>query len=193
MKIGYIRVSTDDQELASQVDQLMVAGCERIYQEKRSGNSAKERPELHRMMDAIRDGDVVVVTALDRLGRSLKDLILLMEQFRECGVQFVSLSEAIDTTTPAGELAFHMFGAVAQFHNKMNRERTIRGLASARARGRVGGRKPALTKTQIRQAQHMLLDETVTVTSVAGHFGVARSTLYKALKDADPLVEGSLL
>lgn len=191
MRIGYARVSTDEQDHAPQIDALERAECGRIYREHISGKS-KERPELTKLLDALRSGDVVIVQRLDRLGRSLKDLIELIEQFREVNVQFISLSESIDTTTATGELVFHMIGAIAQFERRLIAERTKAGLAAARARGRKGGRKEKMSKADIKKAQAMLLDPSVTKTEVAEHFGVSRPTLNKALEKAEPIKEMSL-
>ncbi|EGR0986876.1 DNA invertase [Vibrio parahaemolyticus] len=180
MRIGYARVSTDEQDTSPQIDALKLAGCERIYSEHISGKS-KERPELERLLDAVRNGDVVIVQRLDRLGRSLKDLIELLDCFNQRGIKFISLSENIDTTTATGELAFHMIGAIVQFERRLISERTKVGLAAARARGRKGGRKAKMSSADVRKAQAMLLDPTVTKTEVAEHFCVSRPTLNKYL------------
>ncbi|MFA0440125.1 recombinase family protein [Vibrio sp. 10N.222.51.C12] len=185
MKIGYARVSTEVQNEDSQIDALESVGCERIYIEKCSGKS-KLRPELARMIDALRENDIVVVQRLDRLGRSLRDLIELLDGFKEQDIKFISLNESIDTTTAVGELAFHMIGAIAQFERRLISERTKAGLKAARARGRKGGRKAKLTASDIKKAQAMLLDKSVTKTEVAEHFGVSRPTLNKALDSAEP-------
>ncbi len=134
------------------------------------------------MNDSLRVGDVVVVQRLDRLGRSLKDLIKLLDGFKQQDVQFVSLNENIDTTTAVGELAFHMIGSIAQFERRLISERTKGGLEAARARGRKGGRKAKLTASDIRKIRAMLLDSNVTKAEVASHFGVSRPTLNKALE-----------
>ena len=180
MKIGYARVSTDEQSDNAQIDALEVAGCERIYRERYSGRS-KSRPELERMIDTLRDGDVIVVQRLDRLGRSLKDLIELLDGFKAQKVQFISLNENIDTTTAVGELAFHMIGSIAQFERRLISERTKAGLEAARARGRKGGRKEKLSGNDIKKAYAMLLDPDITKAEVARHFNVSRPTLNKAL------------
>ncbi|MEQ5806289.1 recombinase family protein [Alteromonas sp. NFXS44] len=182
MKIGYARVSTDEQSDSAQLDALQEAGCERIYQEKSSGKS-RLRPELERMTDSLRAGDTVVVQRLDRLDRSLKDLIELLDDFKQHGVKFISLNENIDTTTAVGELAFHMIGSIAHFERRLISERTKAGLAAARARGRKGGRKAKLTASDIRRAHAMLLDPNMTKGEVAEHFGVNRPTLNKALNE----------
>ncbi|NKX31014.1 MAG: DNA invertase [Cellvibrionales bacterium TMED79] len=183
MKIGYARVSTDEQSESAQLDALKAAGCERIYKEKCSGSS-KQRPELERMIDTLRADDVVIVQRLDRLGRSLKDLIGLLDGFKSEQIQFISLNENIDTTTAVGELAFHMIGSIAQFERRLISERTKAGLEAARARGRKGGRKQKLTPADIKKAQAMLLDPNMTKAEVAKHFGVSRPTLNKSLADA---------
>jgi DNA invertase Pin-like site-specific DNA recombinase len=180
MKIGYARVSTDEQSDNAQIDVLEAAGCERIYREKYSGRS-KSRPELERMIDVLRMGDVVVVQRLDRLGRSLKDLIELLDNFKAEKVQFISLNENIDTTTAVGELAFHMIGSIAQFERRLISERTKAGLDAARARGRKGGRRAKLTPADINKAKAMLSDPKITKSEVAEHFKVSRPTLNKWL------------
>ena len=180
MRIGYARVSTEEQNEDAQLDALNSNGCEKLYVEKCSGKS-RNRPELERMMDTLRKGDVVVVQRLDRLGRSLKDLIELLDSFNQNEVKFISLNENIDTTSAVGELAFHIIASVAQFERQLISERTKAGLASARARGRLGGRKPKLSASDIKKAHAMLLDPNMTKAEVARHFDVSRPTLNKAL------------
>jgi DNA invertase Pin-like site-specific DNA recombinase len=191
MKIGYARVSTEEQSENAQMDALNEDGCERIFREKMSGKS-KQRPELDRMIDTLRSGDIVVVQRLDRLGRSLKDLIELLDGFKSQQVQFISLNESIDTTTAVGELAFHMIGSIAQFERRLISERTKAGLNAARARGRKGGRPAKLTMSDVKKAQAMLLDPAVTKSEVAKHFDVSRPTLNKSLSTAPPPLERSL-
>jgi DNA invertase Pin-like site-specific DNA recombinase len=181
MRIGYARVSTEEQNEDAQLDALNAACCEKLYIEKCSGKS-KNRPQLERMIDALRKDDIIVVQRLDRLGRSLKDLIELLDGFKSQGVQFISLNESIDTTSAVGELAFHIIASVAQFERQLISERTKAGLASARARGRKGGRKEKLTSNDIKKAQAMLLDPEMTKAEVARHFDVSRPTLNKALE-----------
>ena len=147
MIFGYARVSTDDQNLDAQTDALKAAGAGKLFADKISG-SKRERPELDRMLDQLRDGDVVTVTKCDRLARSLKDLLEIVETIRAHGAGFRSLAEDIDTTTPAGRLTFHIFASIAQFERERISERTREGLASARKRGRIGGRPPALSIAQ---------------------------------------------
>lgn len=182
MKIGYARVSTDEQSQNSQLDALKGAGCERVYRENYSCKS-KSRPELERMIDTLRAGDVVVVQRLDRLGRSLKDLIELLNGFKQQGVQFVSLNEDIDTTTAVGELAFHMIGSIAQFERRLISERTKAGLVAARARGRKGGRKAKMSAADIKKAKAMLKDPEMTKAEIAEHFKISRPTLNRWLSD----------
>jgi DNA invertase Pin-like site-specific DNA recombinase len=182
MKIGYARVSTEEQLQDAQLDALNEAGCERVYRESFSGKS-KNRPELERMIDTLREGDIVVVQRLDRLGRSLKDLIELLDGFKQQKVQFISLNENIDTTTAIGELAFHVIGSIAQFERRLISERTKAGLDAARARGRKGGRKPKLTEADIKKARAMLSDPEMTKAEIAEHFNVSRPTLNKALEE----------
>ena len=180
MRIGYARVSTEEQNEDAQLDALNAACCEKLYIEKCSGKS-KNRPELDRMIDSLRKGDIVVVQRLDRLGRSLKDLIELLDGFKQQGVLFISLNENIDTTTAIGELAFHLIGSIAQFERRLISERTKAGLDAARARGRKGGRKAKLTPADIKKAKAMLNDPQMTKAEVAEHFGVSRPTLNKWL------------
>ena len=180
MKIGYARISTHQQDTDSQIAALHEAGCERIYEDVFSGRT-KERPELKKLFDALREGDVVIVWKLDRLGRSLKDLIEIIEHFKSQGIHFKSLSENIDTTSAAGELVFHIIGAMAQFERNLISERTKAGLAAARARGKKGGRKQKLSNADIKKARAMLVDKTVAVADVAKHFSISRPTLYKYL------------
>src|ERR1039458_4813379 len=149
MLIGYARVSTQDQDTAAQVAALKTAGCEEIYREKASGGRWN-RPQLQELLSHLRKGDVVVVWKLDRLSRSLRDVLTLMERIQECKAGFRSLTEAIDTTTPAGRMMMQMVGAFAEFERAMLKERTQVGLAAARKEGRIGGRPPKL-KLQQRQ------------------------------------------
>ncbi|GGY59472.1 TPA: recombinase family protein [Vibrio cholerae] len=185
MIIGYARVSTTDQDTALQLDSLNMAGCERVYQEAFSGAS-RERPELLRCLDALREGDTLTVWRLDRLGRSLKDLVAIISDLETKGVGFRSVTEAIDTTTAGGKLIFHIFAALAEFERSLIQERTKAGIQAARARGRKGGRPPKLSPTQAKKARAMLLDPSITKTEVAKHFNVTRATLNKALEDISP-------
>jgi DNA invertase Pin-like site-specific DNA recombinase len=179
--IGYARVSTDDQNAALQQDALKAAGCIKIFTDKASGSLAN-RPQLDRMLDQLRAGDVIVVWRLDRLGRSLKNLISLVEDLAEKGVGFRSLTENIDTTTNGGKLVFHIFGALAEFERTLLRERTMAGLAAARARGRVGGRPTTMTPDKIKVARQLYDAREHTVEAIAKTLGVSRKTIYRHLE-----------
>ena len=170
--IGYARVSTDDQKAALQQDALKAAGCLKVFTDKASGSLAR-RPQLDRMLDQLRPGDVVIVWRLDRLGRSLKNLIALVEDLADRGVGFRSLSESIDTTTANGKLFFSIMGALAEFERDLIRERTMAGLAAARARGRVGGRPPTMTPEKIKVARQMYDAKEHTVEAIAKTLGVS--------------------
>jgi DNA invertase Pin-like site-specific DNA recombinase len=178
MMIGYARVSTEDQNLDLQQDALTAAGCERVWLDKASA-ARDDRPGLAAALSHARDGDVLVVWRLDRLGRSLRALIEFTEGLEQSGVQFRSLTEGIDTTTPAGRFYFHILGALAQMERELIRERTVAGLAAARARGRKGGRKPRLSPKQIAHARTLLEDPSVTIKDVAASLGVNRATIYR--------------
>ena len=181
-RIGYARVSTADQDLAPQLDVLRAKGCEPIYSEHASGKHA-DRPELAQAMKALRAGDPLVVWRLDRLGRSLPDLIATVNELASRGIAFESVTEAIDTTTASGKLVFNIFARLADFERHLIGERTRAGLAAGRARGRMGGRPPALTSRQLREARLLLTDPDATVTAVAERYGVSRTTLYKGLRE----------
>ncbi|WP_419634115.1 recombinase family protein, partial [Thiolapillus sp.] len=140
------------------------------------------RPELENCLRMLRKGDVLVVWRLDRLGRSLKDLVEIVSALEDRGVGFQSLTENIDTVSAGGKLVFHIFSALAEFEHSLIRERTMAGLAAARARGRKGGRKPSMSKADVRKAAAMLKDPQMTKTEVAQHFGVSRVTLNNSLK-----------
>lgn len=180
MLIGYARVSTQDQKAQLQVDALNAAGCQKVYIEHKTGSN-RDRPEIDRCLETLRPGDQVIVWRLDRLGRSLKDLIDLITEFESKEVSFRSLNESIDTSSSAGKLVFHVFAALAEFERSLIQERTLAGLASARARGRKGGRPRKLDEKKIKKAKAMLNDPDITVSEVAKHFGVSRGTLYSAI------------
>lgn len=179
MIIGYARVSTEDQHLDAQVSALEGAGAERIFAEKISGTK-KVRPELARMIDQLRGGDVVVVTKYDRLSRSLQDLLTIVEAVGAKGAGFRSLAEDIDTTTPSGRLVFHVFASIAQFERERIAERTREGLAAARKRGRIGGRPPALSKERREEVQRMRDQEGRSVAELARLFQVSPNTIRRA-------------
>lgn len=180
MILGYARVSTQEQTVDLQVDALHKAGCDEIFKERFSAKS-RNRPELEFCLRTLRKGDVLVVWKLDRLARSLKDLVEIINELETKEVGFRSITESIDTTTAGGKLIFHIFGALAEFEHNLIRERTIAGLAAARARGRKGGRKPAMSKLDIQKAAAMLKDPLITKKEVAEHFKVSRLTLNKSL------------
>ncbi len=182
MLIGYARVSSQDQNLDLQTDALQRAGCEQLFVEKVTGSGTKARPEWESCQHALRQGDTLIVWRLDRLGRSLKDLVDIIQRLNDRSVGFRSLTESIDTTSTGGKLIFHIFGALAEFEHSLIRERTKAGLAAARARGRKGGRRPKLSASDIKKAVAMLGDPSVTKSEVSEHFGVTRMTLNKALE-----------
>jgi DNA invertase Pin-like site-specific DNA recombinase len=177
-RIGYARVSTDDQHLDLQRDALKKAGCSVIYEEAASGKNA-DRAELEHCRKALRTGDTLVVWRLDRLGRSLPDLVRIVAELERDGVGFESLTEKIETGSAAGKLVFHVFAALSEFERNLIRERTHAGLAAARARGRAGGRKPKLDDKQVREIKALLRDPGIHVADVARRYGVSRTTLYK--------------
>ncbi len=181
-RIGYARVSTDEQSLALQIDALQAHGCTRVFQDVGSG-SLKHRPQLDAALEYLRAEDVLVVWRLDRLGRGLRHLIELVEDLGGRRVGFRSLTEQIDTTTPAGRLQFHIFGALAEFEREVIRERTRAGLAAARARGRLGGRPPSLTPDAVAMAREAIARGDKSVTAVAKALGVGRTTLYRHLAE----------
>ncbi len=179
MLIGYARVSSTGQKLDLQTDALTAAGCERLFTDTASGALA-ERPGLTEALGFARAGDTLVIWRLDRLGRSLSNLIELVRELDARGVGLRSLHEGIDTTTATGRLVFHVFGALAEFERDLNRERSEAGREAMRARGRQGGRKPSLTDKQKAAARAMLQQAGTTVADVAEAFGVSRATLYRA-------------
>jgi DNA invertase Pin-like site-specific DNA recombinase len=176
MIVGYARVSTQDQNAELQVDALEKSGCEQIFQEKITGK-LRERPELSQCLRTLQTGDTLVVWKLDRLARSLKDLVEIVQDLNDRQISFKSLTEAIDTISSGGRLVFHIFGALAEFEHSLIRERTIAGLQAARARGRKGGRKPSMSNSDIRKAAAMLSNPDITKKEVAEHFQVSRTTL----------------
>lgn len=180
MKIGYCRVSTRDQCLNSQRDVLLEAGCERIFEDVASGAQA-ERAALSGALRFARAGDVLVCTKLDRVARSLPHLISLMENLRTREIEFLSLSEDLNTSTAGGRLTFNLFGALAQFERDLIRERTLAGLQAARRRGKVGGRPRAITDDKLKSARQLIVSGQ-SVKEVASVIGVSTPTLYRYLK-----------
>lgn len=180
MKIGYARVSTQDQHLDRQLDQLRTEGCERVYEEKVSGVRS-DRPELGRLLDALRKGDVIVVSELSRLSRSVKDLFRIVGQIHEAGAEIKSLKEPwLDTTTPQGRLLFTFFSGISEFERELIRQRTIEGIAVARARGRLGGH-PVLDPKKVNIALRMYDSKACTVADITKATGVSKSALYAYL------------
>ncbi|KAA3658874.1 MAG: DeoR family transcriptional regulator [Chloroflexi bacterium] len=184
MKIGYARVSTKDQELSLQIDALEKEGCQQIYQEKMSGAN-KERPQLMKMIEQLREGDVIVVWKLDRLARSLKDLVALVNEIQDKGAGLQSLNDHIDTTTSHGKFTFHLFAALAEFERDIIRERTKAGLEAARARGRKGGRPKGLSQ----KAQHTAIiaerlyqEGELSVKEICDQLSISKMTLYNYLR-----------
>jgi len=188
-RIGYARVSTDDQNLDLQRDALIRSGCVTLYEETASGKSAT-RIELAHCRKSLRSGDTLVVWRLDRLGRSLSDLVKIIGDLEREGITFESLSEKIDTGSASGKLQFHVFAALAEFERNLIRERTLAGLTAARARGRVGGRPAKLNAKQIREIKTLLTDPAVKVTDIAERYGVSRTTLYKRVGVVSPATNG---
>lgn len=181
MLVGYARVSTQDQNLDLQKDALLKAGCEKLFLDKASG-ALKERPGLHEALSFLREGDTLVVWKLDRLGRSLKNLIEMVNDLNSRNIGFKSLQEAIDTTTSGGKLVFHIFGALAEFEREIIRERTQAGLNAARARGRQGGRPKKMDETKIAAAKQLLKDQTLSIDSICKMLNVSKATLYRNIK-----------
>lgn len=181
MHIGYARVSTQDQDAEPQIAALKNSGCELIFQEKVSGGRW-DRPELHRLLGQLRKGDVLVVWKLDRLSRSLKDVLTLMEKIALAGAGFRSLTEVIDTTSPGGRMMMQIVGTFAEFERAMLRERTRGGLDAARKQGRVGGRRPKLNTHQQQEIVHLVNSGQKTAADVARLFNVHPSTVSRLLQ-----------
>lgn len=180
MLIGYARVSTQEQDPALQLDALSQAGCDKVFTEKASG-AQRDRPQLIGALEYMREGDTLVVWKLDRLARSLRQLIETVELLEDRRIGFRSLTEAIDTMSPGGKLVFHIFASLAEFERGIIRERTKAGLAAARARGKIGGRPPALANADLTAAKALLRDSNITVEEVARRVNVSPSTLYRHL------------
>lgn len=184
MKIGYARVSTSDQNLTSQIDALNAAGCQKVFQDIACGARA-ERPGLDSLLDSIRPGDALVICKLDRLGRSLRHLVGLVNQLHEQNVGLVSLNDPVDTSTPQGRLSFNLFAALAEFEREIIRERTRIGLVSARLRGRKGGRPKGLSPQAQKvacAAETLYKEGHLTVDDIASQLGICKSTLYSYLR-----------
>jgi Enterobacteriaceae phage serine recombinase len=184
MRIGYARVSTNDQSLDLQLDALRRADCDQIFQEEGVSGVATSRPALEKAIAVLKSGDVLITWKLDRLGRSLANLIAIISDLDAKGIGFTSLSEAIDTRCASGRLLFHVMGALAEFERSLISERTRAGIAAARERGAAIGRPAKLTAAAIRAAQVAMLSEIEDVRSLAQRFGVSVATLRRALRDA---------
>ncbi|MEP6987112.1 MAG: recombinase family protein [Chloroflexota bacterium] len=180
MFIGYARVSTQEQDPALQLDALAQTPCDKVFTEKASG-AQRDRPQLMAALEYMREGDTLVVWKLDRLARSLRQLIETVDMLEKRGIGFRSLTEAIDTTSPGGKLVFHIFASLAEFERDIIRERTKAGLAAARARGKIGGRPTALAHADLAAAKALLRDPNITVEEAAHRIGVSPSTLYRHL------------
>lgn len=184
MFIGYARVSTYDQNLNLQIDALKKVDCEKIFTDQVSGSTTC-RPQLEAVLDFLREGDTLVVWRLDRLGRNLRHLCELVTQLEEKGIGFRSLTESMDTTTCSGKLIFHIFGALAEFERNLIRERTKAGLKAARARGRLGGRKPALSEKQQEVAVRLYHEKQHTVDEICRIMGISKPTLYSYIRKSE--------
>lgn len=187
MQIGYVRVSTNDQNTALQRNALKCAGCELIFEDKISGKTS-DRPGLKKLLKALSPGDTLIVWKLDRLGRSMRHLVTLIEELRQRGINFRSLTDSIDTSTPMGRFFFHVMGALAEMERELIVERTRAGLDAARAQGRIGGRRPKLTDEQWAQAGR-LIAAGETRQRVALIYDVGLSTLYRKFPATDLLCE----
>jgi len=183
--IGYARVSTADQKLDLQRDALQRAGCAEIYEEKKSGRAKTGRPELANAMRALRPGDTLVVWRLDRLGRSLVDLVTIVNELAKRQVSFMSLTEQINTGTAQGRMFLGVMASLAQYVRDQILENTMEGLKAARARGRIGGRPAALDEQALTEIRALLVDPAITVAKIAERYEVSRTTIYNALARAD--------
>ena len=183
MKLGYGRVSTNEQDTAAQVAALKSAGCEKIFREKASGGRW-DRPELHRLLDQLRKGDIVVCCRLDRISRSVRDILMIMERIKEAEAGFKSLSEAIDTTTVSGTMMMQLIAVFAQFERSVLAERTKAGLDAARKQGRIGGRRPKLRPNQQDEIVTMVSTGTKTAADAARLFNVHPATVSRLLARA---------
>ena len=183
MKVGYARVSTNEQDTHLQIDALKTIGCELIYQEKQSG-AKKDRPELQQCLKSLRENDILIVWKLDRLGRSLQHLIEVVSDLEERKIGFQSLTENIDTTSPTGKLIFHIFGSLAEFERGLIRERVKAGLEAAKKRGKKFGRPDALDDKSKEMALAMFNGGALKI-DIARHFNVTRQTVYSLLKEVE--------
>lgn len=178
MLVGYARVSTEDQNLDLQRDALTRAGCERLFEEKESGRAGTKRPAFEAALAYLRPEDQLVVWKVDRLGRSLREMLDTAHMLQNRGVKLRSLTESVDTETATGRLMFNFLGTIAEYFLDLNRERTMEGLKAALARGRKGGRRRKLTEDDLAVARAMLRDQTIPVAAIAKRLGVSRATFY---------------
>jgi DNA invertase Pin-like site-specific DNA recombinase len=181
MNIGYARISTAEQCLDSQLDELKKAGCEKIFEDVASG-SKTERKGLQEAIAFAREGDVLICWKLDRLGRSLTHLIETVTELKSRGIGFRCITQNLDTTTSTGRLIFHIFGSLAEFERELIRERTVQGLQSARSRGRFGGRPKAMDEKSVKMALTLHKDGKTPITEICKQFKVSRATFYRHLK-----------
>lgn len=186
MLIGYVRVSTAEQNLDLQIDALKKAGCEQIFEDKGISGAKAERTGLNKALTFLREGDVLVVWKLDRLGRSLPHLVEVVNGLKSKGIQFKSLQEEIDTTTPTGKFTFHLFCALAEFERDLIRSRVNAGMAAARARGRVGGRPTALSPEKVEIGKTLASNPEMSVKQICEHLGCSRSTYYRQIAPRVP-------
>lgn len=184
MKIGYARVSTNDQHPEAQADRLTANGCERVFSDKGESGRKASRPEWDRCLEHLREGDTLVVVRLDRMGRSVQNLIEVVNGLRARGIDLLVIDQAIDTSTPAGRFFFHTMAALAEMEADMIRERTMDGLEAARARGRVGGRKPKLSDAKAAEVRKMYAAKEKTVAEIGELFGITRESVYRYVKSA---------
>ena len=181
MIVGYARISTIDQTTEAQIPALKRAKCKPIYEEAGSGRNM-DRPELEKCIDRLKSGDTLVIWRLDRLARSLRDLLEIMDRLSKTGVHFRSLIEKFDTTSAMGGMVFHFFAALTQFERDLISERTKLGLSAARARGKLGGRKPKLTPQQIRQVKILWASHEHSLQEIADQFGVHKNTIGRIVR-----------
>ena len=183
MKIGYMRVSTAEQNLDLQEDELKKAGCNKIFSDKISGSLSKaERPGLKEAITYLREGDELVVYKLDRLGRSLKELISIITELSDKKINFSCITQNLDTSTSSGKLIFHVFAAIAEFERELIKERTKSGLESARARGRIGGRPSIVTTDKIKMAKQLHSDKSLPIKQILEALGVSKAVFYRMLR-----------
>lgn len=185
IRIGYARVSTIGQCTESQIEALTAAGCERVFEETASGAS-RDRPQLAAALTYLRSGDTLVVWKLDRLARSMRQLLDTVEALRDRDIGLQSLTEQLDTTTPGGKLVFHIFGALGEFERQLISERTRAGLEHARRQGRVGGRPKRMTDDDLVAARAMMSSRDMTMEAIAARLGVSPATLYRAFPGGRP-------